>query len=153
MLSITHATTGAFIATKIPQPLISIPLILVSHYIIDAIPHWDAGTGLSNGTKTPKQAFLAEIPDLFLAAALVILLFQLGKPLDLQSASGLAPYWGGFVGLLPDFLEAPRNFLQYEPKWLKPFNDFHHSHHNSIPNKVKGLIPQIILVATIYFLK
>lgn len=150
MLSIAHATTGALIAVKITNPYLSIPLILASHYILDAIPHWDAGTGLSNGTRTPKQAFLAEIPDILIAGLLIIFFFQNGKPLDLGTLSGSAPYWGGFLGLLPDFLEAPRNFLRYEPKFLKPFNQFHHSVHHSTPNKLKGLTPQIILLYLVY---
>lgn len=152
MLSIAHATTGAFIATKIANPIIGIPIALASHYILDATPHWDAGTGLSSGKKTPKQAFIAEIPDLILSAVLVLLFFQLGRPLEF-TISGLAPYWGAFFGIFPDFLEAPRNFLKKEPKFLKPLNDFHHSFHNSTPDKLKGLIPQILLISLIYLLK
>ncbi len=152
MLSIAHATTGAYLATKIPNPLISIPLIIASHYLLDAIAHWDAGTGLSSGKKTPRQAFLAEIPDLILSAMVVIWFFQLGKPLQLTT-QGLAPYWGSFLGLLPDFLEAPKNFLHWEPKILRPFNRFHHSIHHSIPDKLAGLAPQIILLLLIYFSK
>lgn len=152
MLSIAHATTGALIATKIPNPYISVPLILASHYVLDAIPHWDFGTGLSNGKTTPRQAFLREIPDLIVAGLLIIAFFQLGKPLEF-TLIGLAPYWGGFFGLFPDFLEVPRNFLRKEPKWLKPVNQFHHRLHHSIPNKLAGLTPQIILLVLIYFFR
>ena len=152
MLSIAHATTGAFIATKISNPWVSIPLILAFHYILDAIPHWDMGTGLSNGSKTSKQAFLGEIPDLIIAGLLIIVFFQIGKPLEF-TWQGLAPYWGGMLGLFPDFLEAPKNFLKKEPKILKPLNKFHHSIHHSIPHKLAGLLPQFILLALIYILK
>jgi hypothetical protein len=59
---------------------------------------------------------------------------------------------GVFFSLLPDFMEAPRNFLKWEPDWLKPFNQFHHNFHHSTPNKVLGLLPQIIVIATVAFL-
>ncbi len=152
MLSIAHVTTGAFIATKIPNPFIATPLILASHYLLDAIAHWDAGTGLSSGKKTPRQAFMAEIPDLILSLLFVLFFFQLGHPLHL-TIKGLAPYWGGFLGLLPDFLEAPKNFFHLEPKFLRPFNRFHHQVHHSIPDRLAGLLPQIILLLIIYLLK
>jgi hypothetical protein len=60
---------------------------------------------------------------------------------------------GAFFGLVPDFMEAPRNFLKWEPFFLKPFNEFHGKFHHSIPNMWVGLIPQIILVFTIYLLR
>jgi len=152
MLSISHALTGAYIATKIDSPWLSIPLILATHYLQDAIPHWDAGTGLTKGTKTRRNAFLQEIPDLLIALLLVLLLF----PPNLEFTSNLptiitnlAPLWGAFLGLLPDFLEAPRNFLGKEPRFLRPLNAFHHSFHHSIPRVIDGLAPQLLLLILI----
>ena len=131
MLSISHAATGAFIAAKVGNPLLAIPLILASHYVEDAVPHWDAGTGLSKGKKTPKSAFRDEIIDIIVAGIIVLILF----PVHISLASPLttllaAPVWGAFFGLLPDFLEAPRNFLKYEPRWLRPINKFHGRFHH-----------------------
>jgi hypothetical protein len=151
MLSISHAVTGAALAVSIDNPFLSVPLVLLSHYLLDAVPHWDAGTGLTKGSKTPRLAILHELPDLFLAGLLVIVLFQLGRPMEL-SVSSLAPYWGAFLGLLPDFLEAPRNFLKKEPSWLTPFNRFHHSFHHSIPRPLDGLAPQAVLLVFILLL-
>ncbi|KKU89069.1 MAG: hypothetical protein UY18_C0004G0034 [Microgenomates group bacterium GW2011_GWF2_47_9] len=139
MLSISHATVGAFIATSVENPALSIPLILASHYLLDAVPHWDAGTGLGNGSKSVGKALLLELPDLLLAGTIVLLFFLLPQ------------IWGAFLGLLPDFLEAPRNFLKYEPAVLRPLNKFHHAFHHSIPHLLPGLAPQIILLLTIWF--
>ena len=75
MLSISHAATGAFIAAKISNPYLAIPLIIATHYLQDAVPHWDVGTGLSKGTKTRTQAFIHEIPDLALALVIVYLMY------------------------------------------------------------------------------
>ncbi len=157
MLSISHAVTGAFIAVKVSNPAFSIPLILLSHYLADAVPHWDAGTGLGNGSKTRHAALVHGIIDLALAGILVLIFYNPEFPLvpNLASASvrNLAPYWGAFFGLLPDFLESPRNFLTWEPAILKPINAFHHSFHHSIPRMWDGLAPQIILLITLWIFR
>ncbi len=149
MLSISHAVTGAFIAVKIGNPYLAIPLILLSHYLEDAVPHWDAGTGLGNGSKTRAMAIKHGIIDLALAGILVLIYY----PQNLSSLPSLlssAPIWGAFLGLVPDFLESPRNFLKYEPWFLKPLNRFHHSFHHSIPRMIDGLFPQILLLILLW---
>lgn len=157
MLSISHAVTGAFIAVKVANPALAVPLILLSHYLEDAIPHWDVGTGMGKGLKNPTLALRHEFVDLALAVTLVLLFYHSQFPLvpNLATASvrNFAPYWGAFLGLLPDFLEAPRNFLKYEPAWLRPINRFHRIFHHSIPHVLDGLAPQLILLTILWFLR
>lgn len=148
MLSISHVTTGAYIAAKVSNPIIAFPLILASHYLEDWIPHWDVGTGLSKGTRKRKDAFVWGVADLLIAFAIVFLFWQI--------LSNKLEWWvflGGIIGIVPDLLEAPRNFLGYEPSWLKPFNNFHHNFHHSIPDRFAGLLPQVILLLVIFLLK
>lgn len=155
MLSISHAATGAFIAVKIGNPTLAIPLILLSHYLEDYIPHWDAGTGLSSGKKTRAQALLHGLIDLALAGILVLVIFP-PSSYHLTSIVYLLKepqIWGAFLGLLPDFLESPRNFLGWEPAFLKPINRFHHSFHHSIPRVLDGLAPQILLLNILWILR
>jgi hypothetical protein len=155
MLSVSHAVTGAFIASKIPDPSLAIPLVLASHYLEDAVPHWDAGTGLGKGIKTPHTALLHEIPDLLMAAAVVLVFF----PLPLRSLLEPATYlsspqiWGALLGILPDILEAPRNFLRQEPFYLKHINKFHNLFHHSIPRIAAGLAPQLLLLVCLWLLR
>lgn len=40
MTAINHAVTGALIAVVVPNPLLAIPLALVSHLALDALPHF-----------------------------------------------------------------------------------------------------------------
>lgn len=148
MLSIAHGPTGAFIASKIPNPLISIPLVLASHYFEDYIPHWDVGQGLSKGKKDKKIAFYQELfLDFPLSIAIVFIFFQYGRPFS------PLPWLGWFVGLVPDFIEFPRNFLKWEPGFIKPLNHFHGKFHNSIPAKLPGILPQIAILIAIYLLR
>ncbi|MEI6690888.1 MAG: hypothetical protein WCL07_04020 [bacterium] len=156
MLSISHAATGAFIAVKLGNPYLAIPLILLSHYVEDAIPHWDVGTGLTSGSKSARSALIGEVPDLLLAGILVLAMYPSSIP-QIHDAKfqilSLSPIWGAFIGLLPDFLEAPRNFLKKEPCLLKPINYFHHIFHHSIPRPLDGLIPQILLVILLWYFR
>jgi hypothetical protein len=150
MLSVSHAVTGAFIAVKVSNPALAIPLILLSHYLEDMVPHWDVGTGLTKGVKSPAKALFHEVFDLALAGILIFSFY----PSSLEGLTHLsitAPIWGAFFGLLPDFLEAPRNFWKWEPKWLAPLNRFHHSFHHSIPRVWDGLAPQILLLVLLWF--
>ncbi len=148
MLSIAHVVTGSFIATQVGNPLIAIPLIFASHYLEDWIPHWDVGTGLSTGKRKREDAIRYEFLDLGISALLVYLYWHAGS-----TSIPWAAYWGGFIALIPDFMEAPRNFWKWEPAWLKPFNTFHGYFHHSTPNKLIGLTPQIIVLIVIFLLR
>lgn len=155
MLSISHAATGAFIASKLGNPYLAIPIILLSHYLEDAIPHWDAGTGLGSGKKSRETALTHSIVDLALAGIIILLFYPgaLSSPLSIHSFVFSPAVWGAFVGLIPDFLEAPRNFWKYEPFWLRSVNKFHQSFHHSIPRVLDGLAPQIILLIILWIFR
>lgn len=141
MLSIPHATAGAFIAAHIPHPEIYIPAAIALHYVCDWIPHWDVGTGLSSGKRSIATAIKLEFIDLALTGALIYFLWQADSPVFLYHV-----WLGAFAGLLPDFLEAPRNFWNWEPFFLKPINKFHAMFHHSTPNMLVGLTPQVVLI-------
>ncbi len=40
MLTTPHSLVGATIAVVVPSPVLSIPLALGSHFVLDMIPHW-----------------------------------------------------------------------------------------------------------------
>jgi len=148
MLSISHSLTGAFIATKLPSPLLYVPLIFASHYLEDWIPHWDVGTGLSNGKRSRRTAICLELVDLAITIGLVYWFWQAGST-NLSSTAWI----GAFTGLVPDFLESPRNFLKWEPNIIKPLNQVHALFHHSTPNILFGLTPQVLVVAFIGLMK
>ena len=148
MLSISHSVTGAFIATKLPNPLLYIPLIFASHYLEDWIPHWDVGAGLSTGKRKRSTAIILEIVELSISAGLIYWFWQHGS-----SQLNVNAWAGAFTGLVPDFLEAPRNFLGWEPKIIQPLNKLHGMFHHSTLNIPFGLAPQFLVVAVVFALK
>ncbi|OGH07736.1 MAG: hypothetical protein A2W22_03245 [Candidatus Levybacteria bacterium RBG_16_35_11] len=44
MTATSHAIVGTVIAAKIGNPALAVPIALVSHVILDSIPHWDTAT-------------------------------------------------------------------------------------------------------------
>jgi len=68
MTATNHALTGAVVALAIKQPILAIPLALASHFVIDMIPHFDAGLGRSAIAK------IVVAIDCLLAGSLTVLL-------------------------------------------------------------------------------
>ena len=155
MLSIAHGTTGALIATLIPNPIISTPLILASHFLQDHIPHWDVGQGLTSKKKSKKAAFFQELLLDFPASILLVYLW-FPPTSNLQGLTlkvNYLAFYGWFIALLPDFLEFPYLFLNLRFPLLNKFAAFHTSIHQSTTNKFKGLWPQALTLLLVYLLK
>jgi len=91
---------------------------------------------------------LLELGELIISGGLVYFFFQYG-----HSTIQFHIWIGAFIGLLPDLMEAPRNFLKWEPAFLKPFNNLHGLFHHSTPQILFGLTPQIVTVAAIWLLR
>ncbi len=148
MLSLAHGTTGALLAVKLGHPLLFIPACIAMHYLQDWTPHWDVGTGLSTGKRKKSTAIILELFDLAATVGLIWYFWHDAGTMTLLLAGA-----GCFFALLPDFLEAPRNFLKWEPNWLKPINNLHGMFHHSTPMVWFGLVPQILTIGMVFWLK
>ena len=98
MTATAHALIGASLAAKIANPIIGIPIAILSHFIADLIPHWDAGT--NHRKKSMNRLRFEATLDVLLGFAMVFLIFRnLVDPIYL------------FVMVIaaqsPDWLEAP----------------------------------------------
>ncbi len=98
MTATAHALVSAAIAAAIPNPSLALPLAFVSHFVMDAVPHWDFGTNWRTRTKTKTGA--VAIADTLLGFSLAYFLFA-GK------AEGSLLIAAMIMGNLPDWLEAP----------------------------------------------
>lgn len=90
MISSTHITVGAAIGLSvgraIPDPILSIPVALltglVSHHILDSIPHTDPGSFRELGDHRPASAqeILFALPDNLIATITILAFFYLKEP-------------------------------------------------------------------------
>lgn len=146
MLSTTHSLSSAWIVTKISNPFFSLPTVVAVHYLSDAIPHFDTGSGLSSGEKTKKAAFFQTLIDLAVAGILVFILFQKDKPFSFLL------WLGAIVGISPDLAEFPALFFDFRPFPINWLEKFHNRFHRSL-RFPWGLIPQIIIIFLIILLR
>lgn len=76
MRDINHALTGALIGLTITRPVVAVPLAVVSHFICDALPHYDselASVSASRWVVSNKFRTLL-LADALLCVGLVVLL-------------------------------------------------------------------------------
>jgi len=111
MTATAHALVSAAIAAAIPNPAISISLAFVSHFVMDAVPHWDFGTNWRSRAKAKTGA--VAIADTILGFSLAYLLFA-GK------VEGMTLFLAMAAGNLPDWMEAPYYIFFATQKKRKP---------------------------------
>jgi hypothetical protein len=98
MTSTAHALVSGAIAAAVPNPVLSMPLIFVSHFIMDAVPHWDFGTDWRSRSKLTTGAIA--ICDTILGFTVAYFMFA-------WKVDVLVLLAAVFIGNLPDWLEAP----------------------------------------------
>lgn len=138
MLSTPHLLVGAAIVKVVPNPVLGLPLALISHFVLDSIPHWDGSPKAPYSKKMFGWIFL----DYAFGASLVLVL-TLGYPNPEQ-------YWlwlGAFLGTAPDFIlgiykHSEEIFGKYS--WIRIPNQFHMSIQRNLP-LVNGLIVSTVL--------
>lgn len=104
MTATNHALTGATIAVIVRQPVLALPLALLSHFVCDAIPHWNYDV------KFPKRQIVITA-DLILALIVVTIIAANGNIFGVQAwvvvaCAGLA--------VLPDAMWLP-HILKGQP--------------------------------------
>jgi hypothetical protein len=94
MTATAHAIVAGAIAAKFTDPVIIPVLAIVSHYIMDSVPHWDFGTNWRLRPKTVTG--LLAIADTISAFTVAYILFA-GKvgiaPITIATAASLLPDW------------------------------------------------------------
>lgn len=98
MTATAHALVSGAIVAAIPNPTISLPLVFASHFIMDAVPHWDFGTNWRSRSKFDTGAIA--ILDTVIGFTVAYFVFggKVSLPILLSAA---------ILGNLPDWLEAP----------------------------------------------
>lgn len=136
MLALTHSIVGASIAKLAPTPAAGYLLAVISHPILDSIPHWDMRT---RHVKRPiKKIISYSLLDASLGFILGFLLFS-----NLVPAEQLLITI--FAAQSIDWFEAPYTVLNFKfpPfSWVKRFQHFAHQ---KLPFP-DGLYTQLIVI-------
>ena len=156
MFLTTHALASSLLAEKIKNPLLAYPLILAIHFLMDSIPHWDFGAYA--GDELPKKGQIKSGNKRFklgLLGALDLSMVVLGSWLIFRNKLLTNPFLIGgiLVGLLPDFLEVPPLFLNWRPFPLNKLEEFHSRKVHREAKFILGLIPQIIILILVFWLR
>lgn len=132
-----HATAGLIIGQQLNNPILGFFTGVLSHYILDFIPHGDS----KNGDQPLKK---------------IIYLFFLDSAIILGILSWL--YWQNYFSItwpiflaiagtiLPDVLWGVTKLINIP--WLKPINRFHHFVHHLLPDisPSAGILLQIVFL-------
>jgi hypothetical protein len=151
MLETPHVAVGAAIATKIPNPLIAIPLAFASHFVLDGIPHWNPHivTETKKYGMPTKKSVVVIVIDSTLALAFGSFVAYQALPNTGHAITILA---ASLASVLPDLVEAPYFFLKMKlnfPKWI----DFHRSLQTH-SDTIWGVLAQLTMIgAAILWLK
>ena len=155
MFLTTHALVSGLLAQKIKNPLVAYPLILVTHFVMDSVPHWDFGSYA--GEELQKKGQIKSITKRFklgLLGALDLSMVVLGSWLIFRNKLLTNPSVsiGILVGLLPDFLEVPPLFLNWRPFLLNKLEEFHSHRIHREAKFILGILPQIIILILVFWL-
>ena len=113
MTATGHAIIGTVIAAKIGNPVLAVPIAIASHFLADALPHWD--TGYHRDHKTKTKFFVQSLADVligFLAAYALVTAF-------FPATNLVYAYFIVIMAQLPDWITAPYLFFNWN---FPPFN-------------------------------
>jgi hypothetical protein len=138
MILVTHAVVGGALGSLIPgAPILAGISGFLSHFVLDAFPHWDypisSGKGIGEnkmqGDIVVDKAFAKDLIKIGIDATIgivaAIFFFQAGRSLEEILYSGVL--WGALGAMLPDGLQFLYYKIKKEP--LTSLQQFHISIH------------------------
>lgn len=146
MLEFPHALVGAAIATAIPDPRISLPLALISHFITDYVPHWNPhlNTELKTTGKVSTRSKIIVMADAGLA-------LMVGTYLATRSGNFIVVMLACFLAVAPDVAEIPYYFLGLKDiPWIKKLIDYQRAHQWNV-KPIWGILSQVLVVLVCIF--
>lgn len=158
MFVTVHAAAATIIGKKINNSIIAFILGLLSHFILDIIPHGDENLGkkfLGINIKTKEDFRILALYGSIDSCLLAIFLIFLFK--NFSFATGDSVIWAIIGGILPDVLVAFYKITNL--KILKPISDIHRKNHSWLIKKIKtdvplkyGILMQVALMGLIIWI-
>ena len=145
MLETPHALVGAALAVKIGNPLLSIPLAFLSHFVLDRIPHWNPHFYTETqkyGKPTRKSTIIAVVDSV---VALTTGLFIASKFLPNYNLV-LTIVATCLASVLSDQIKLPYFFLKRRSGFFRKWTEFERSMQVSAPF-VPGITTQVLVIA------
>ena len=154
----THTVIGAIIISKFPEhPVLGFCLAFGSHFVLDALPHWDYHLNslkenkddpLKNRMPITKK-FIGDIfkmgIDFLLGAVIALWLFPDMNPVPILL--GIAG------GVLPDFLQFLYFHIQKEPLvTIQRFHIWIHTKKKMKNARALSIVSQIVLITVVYLI-
>ena len=146
----THAVVGAAIAATMPDhPAIGFGLGFVSHFVLDALPHWDYQL---RSAKFDNDHPLEN--DMVIGRDFCFDLCKIGFDALLGLTVGYLFFrhglWGAVGAMLPDFLQ----FVYFKTRsrfvgLVQQFHSWAHTTHRLDNRPIYGVLLQLLLVSAI----
>jgi hypothetical protein len=153
MLELPHAMVGAAIAAVFPNPLISLPLSLTSHFVLDYIPHWEPHI-----TSEKRKLGHFSFPTFIIVTIDSLLALSIGTYLALKFLPNTGQFLNilacSFTSVAPDVVEIPYFIFNRRPRWIMRLLKFQSIHQHNTGIFWGGLTQVIIIFASltvIYF--
>lgn len=113
MTGFNHTLAGTAIAMAIKEPLLIAPLALVSHFVMDSLPHFG---------RHPKLVPYNRAFKIYLIIEAILCVIALAFAISLLPSAWFALAVGAAFATLPDFMWTLRGRA---PDWMNPFFAFH----------------------------
>lgn len=111
MTATNHALTGAIIGLTLKQPVTAIPLAILSHYLLDVLPHY--GSATEDNEKLKGRFFRNYLIAEALICFLIVLVLAIAQPSGWVLGALCA-----FFAAAPDLLSMNRYFtIRSGKKW------------------------------------
>lgn len=145
MLEAPHILVGIAIATKIPNPILAIPLAFGSHFVLDMLPHWNPhlNTEMKKYGRISKTTKAIIYGDALVSGA--ALLFFTSRALP-DTMLAITIVLSCVASTLPDLMEAPYFFFKWKNAFLEKWILFQKSI-QSDTGFFWGVATQIVTVA------
>lgn len=144
MLELPHTLVGAAIATAIPDPRISLPLALASHFLTDYVPHWNPHLHTEKTTLGHVSKKSLSIVVLDAGLALVAGLYIASRFLP-DTTRFIVILTACFLAVAPDVVEIPFYFLNMKVSWIEKLIAYQRAHQWNVP-MFWGILTQVIVI-------
>ena len=145
MMVVAHVAVGAALGAAVGHPVLGFALGVASHIVLDATPHFDAGSFMTPGDETYR------LREYIWATTDVLLAVGFGLWLSWHAQNPVAVAAGGIGGLLPDLMFNPPFWSQWT-RAIPGFSWFnrvlHQGLHWTVPASdwLAGTVTQLVAV-------